>query len=100
MQPGLYHTLFLLLVLVLVCLQLCIDAVITLMRLRPLMFQVMRGKSKAEIKKLMGVSDKIADLNLERFKSFKSSAEAKGTSPEAAGDNFRPAVSAVDPELV
>ncbi|CAN0304028.1 unnamed protein product, partial [Hapterophycus canaliculatus] len=32
--------------------------------------EVMRGKKKADLKKLMSVSDNIADLNLERFKKF------------------------------
>lgn len=63
----------------------------------------MRGKKKADLKKLMSVSDNIADLNFERFKSFLGSAKvaaaaaAGSISPAAeAGseaDVVRPAVS-------
>lgn len=56
--------------------------------------QVMRGKNKADLKKLMSVSDNIADLNLERFKKFLGSAKVEQGPPtaELAADIARPAV--------
>lgn len=57
-------------------------------------WQVMRGKNKADLKKLMSVSDSIADLNLGRFKNFLGSAKVEEGSPE---DFARPAVSGSPP---
>lgn len=56
----------------------------------------MRGKNKADLKKLMSISDSIAELNLERFKNFLGSAEIGKGSPAARTeeDIARPAVSA------
>eukprot|EP00903_Cladosiphon_okamuranus_P007978 g7700.t1 len=53
----------------------------------------MRGKNKADLKKLMSVSDSIAELNLERFKNFLGSAKVEEGSPE---DFARPAALAYD----
>lgn len=55
----------------------------------------MRGKNKVDLKKLMSVSDNIANLNVERFKNFVASAEvAEGSSAaEMAAGIARPAVS-------
>lgn len=57
--------------------------------------QIMRGKKKADLKKLMSVSDNIADLNVERFKKFLPSAKvSEGSSAaEMAAGIARPAVS-------
>lgn len=52
----------------------------------------MRTQSKAALKKLMSVSDKIADLNLERFKNFLPVSEVEGNLDDEAANNFRPAV--------
>lgn len=58
-------------------------------------WQVMRGKNKADLKKLMSVSDSIAELNLGRFRSFVGSAKVEKGSPAAGTeeDIVRPAVS-------
>lgn len=55
----------------------------------------MRGKNKADLKKLMSVSDSIAELNLGRFKNFVGSGKVKKGSPAAGAeeDIARPAVS-------
>ena len=52
----------------------------------------MRTQSKASLKKLMTVSDKIADLNHERFKNFLPANEVEGDLDGEAANNFRPAV--------
>lgn len=59
-------------------------------------WQIMRGKKKADLKKLMSVSDNIADLNVERFKNFLTSAKVseERSAAEMAVDIARPAVSA------
>ena len=47
---------------------------------------------KAKLKKLMGISDKLADLNYERFQAFASDGKALGTKQAAltfAGDVYR-----------
>lgn len=54
--------------------------------------QVMRGKKKADLKKLMSVSDNIADLNFDRFKNFLGS--AKVVAAAAAAGSISPAVEA------
>lgn len=54
----------------------------------------MRTKSKATLKKLMSVSDKIADLNHERFKKFSLAGDVEGNLDDGAADNLRPAVCA------
>lgn len=56
--------------------------------------QVMRSKTKADLKKLMSVSDSIADLNHGRYKGFLSAEEAKCKAAQdtAGGELFRPAV--------
>lgn len=55
----------------------------------------MRSKTKADLKKLMSVSDSIADLNHGRYQGFLSAEEAKCKAAQhrAEGDLFRPAVS-------
>lgn len=55
----------------------------------------MRDKNKADLKKLMSVSDSIAELNLERFKKFLGSAKVEEGSPAGGTeeDITRPAVS-------
>lgn len=50
----------------------------------------MQGKSKADLKKLMSISDNIAALNHRRFKDFLCSEKANEDMP---GGAFRPAVS-------
>lgn len=55
--------------------------------------QVMRTKSKATLKKLMSISDNIADLNHERFKNFLRADDVEGNLDDEAADNLRPAVS-------
>eukprot|EP00752_Nemacystus_decipiens_P005494 g4974.t1 len=60
--------------------------------------EVMRGKSKSDLKKLMSVSDSIAELNLGRFRSFAGSAKVgKGSpAPGTEEDIARPAALAYD----
>lgn len=55
----------------------------------------MRGKKKADLKKLMSVSDNIANLNVERFKNFLASAKVseEPSAAEMAEGIARPAVS-------
>ena len=55
----------------------------------------MRGKNKADLKKLMSVSDSIAELNLGRFRSFLGSTKVEEGSPAAGNESdiARPAVS-------
>lgn len=60
----------------------------------PHISQVMRTNSKAALKKLMSVSDKIAELNHERFKNFLCADDVQGGLDDEATDNLRPAVSA------
>lgn len=52
----------------------------------------MRTKSKATLKKLMSISDNIADLNHERFKKFLLADDVEGNLDDEAADNLRPAV--------
>lgn len=54
----------------------------------------MRRKKKADLKKLMSVSDNIADLNVERFKKFLGSTEVENmsTAVDLVADVARPAV--------
>ncbi len=40
--------------------------------------EITRGLKNRDLKKLMGISDKLADLNVERFQSFKDSGKAPG----------------------
>lgn len=54
----------------------------------------MRTKSKATLKKLMSISDNIADLNHERFKKFLLADDMEGDLDDEAADNLRPAVCA------
>lgn len=60
----------------------------------PHISQVMRTKSKATLKKLMSVSDKIAHLNHERFKNFLLAGDVEGNLDDEAADILRPAVCA------
>lgn len=55
----------------------------------------MRSKSKADLKKLMSVSDSIADLNHKRFQQYLSADEAQHKIEQhpTGEDLFRPAVS-------
>ena len=39
---------------------------------------IARILTRADLKRLMGISDKLADLNVERFRSFKTGARARG----------------------
>ncbi|CAM9191025.1 unnamed protein product [Discosporangium mesarthrocarpum] len=55
--------------------------------------EVLRGKSRAELKKLMSVSDAIASLNHDRYQKFLPSDRAVA---KADGDEFRPAALAFD----
>lgn len=54
----------------------------------------MRRKKKADLKKLMSISDNIADLNVERFKKFLGSSEVEkmSTAVDLVADVARPAV--------
>ena len=52
--------------------------------------KIARTLTRADLKRLMGISDKLADLNVERFRTFKPGAKAKGV-PAAlafAGDVY------------
>ena len=40
--------------------------------------RIARGLNASDLKRLMGISDKLADLNVGRFQAFKGSAKAKG----------------------
>lgn len=53
---------------------------------------VMKDKKRSDLKKLMDVSDKIADLNVERFNSFKFPFNTKNAKPSVfafTGDVYR-----------
>jgi len=53
---------------------------------------VVKAMSRANIKKLMGISDSLADLNFERFQAFKDSGRITGAKQAAltfAGDVYR-----------
>ena len=53
---------------------------------------VVKKLTRANIKKLMGVSDNLADLNYERFQAFKTSGRITGAKQAAltfAGDVYR-----------
>lgn len=54
----------------------------------------MRGKSKADLKKLAGVSDSIAQLNYDRFKAILCADNVGDGAPDKAAEYFRPAVRA------
>ncbi|CAM9139514.1 unnamed protein product [Ectocarpus sp. 12 AP-2014] len=60
--------------------------------------EVMRRKKKADLKKLMSISDNIADLNVERFKKFLGSSEVEkmSTAVDLVADVARPAALAFD----
>ena len=54
--------------------------------------EVTKKLSRAQIKKLMGISDDLADLNYERFQAFKTSGRISGAKQAAytfAGDVYR-----------
>ncbi len=54
--------------------------------------EVAKKLKRADIKKLMGISDQLADLNYERFQALKTSGKAPGTKQAAltfAGDVYR-----------
>ena len=53
---------------------------------------VAKDLTRADIKKLMGISDNLADLNYERFQAFKTKGRIAGAKPAAltfAGDVYR-----------
>ena len=49
--------------------------------------EVMRKLTRAKIKNLMGVSDKLAELNHDRFQGFKTSGRIEGAKPAALAFN-------------
>jgi len=53
---------------------------------------VARKLKRADIKRLMGISDNLVDLNYQRFQAFKTSGKINGAKPAAltfAGDVYR-----------
>ena len=54
--------------------------------------KVMKGKTEDDLKKMMGISDKLAELNVERFKTFQISGKSNSAKPALfafTGDVYR-----------
>ncbi len=54
--------------------------------------EMMKTKSASDLKKLMGISDKLADLNAERYKTFQASGKSNSAKPALfafTGDVYR-----------